>query len=101
MILGTSKSSSGAGGAEGVQDYYGADGEGDYGREGGDQHQGWVQVEDVGENGGYGEDYACGVQEEWGARRGLRRRGLGCGAEFGTTIVTEVGTKIGAEAALQ
>jgi hypothetical protein len=85
MILGTTKSSSGAGFAEGVQDDYAADGEGDYGGEGGDQRQGWVQVEDVGEDCGYGEDYACGIQAEWGARRGLRgrrlRRGAGVGAE--------------------
>jgi hypothetical protein len=47
-----------AGFAEGVQDYYGAEGEGDYGGQSGDQHQGWVEVEDVGEDGGYGEDYA-------------------------------------------
>jgi len=32
----------GAGGAEGFQDYYGADGEGDYCGQCGDQHQGWV-----------------------------------------------------------
>jgi len=61
---------SGAGFAEGFQDYYGADGEGDYGGEGRDQHYGWAEVEEVGENGGYGEDYACGVQAEWSAGGG-------------------------------
>jgi len=63
-------------------------------------------VEDVGEDGGYGEDYACGVQAEWGARRGsLRGRGLRGGAEVGRLVGIEIGmkirTKIGAEAALQ
>ena len=100
------RSVSGAGGAEGFQDYYCAEGEGDYGGQGGDQHEGWVQVEDVGEDGGYGEDYACGVQAEWGARRGsLRGRGLRGGAEVGRLVGIEIGmkirTKIGAEAALQ
>jgi hypothetical protein len=72
--------------AEGFQDYYAADGEGDYGGEGGDQRQGWVEVEDVGEDGGYGEEYACGVQAEWSARRGLRRRGLRRGAGAGVGV---------------
>jgi hypothetical protein len=84
----------GAGFAEGFQDYYGADGEGDYGGESSHEHQGWVEVEDVGEDGGYGEGYSEGVQADWSAGGGsLRGRGLGVGAE--------VGTKIGAEAALQ
>jgi hypothetical protein len=77
---------SGAGFAEGVQDDYAADGEGDYGGQGGDQCEGWVQVEDVGEDGGYGEEYACGVQAERGARRGLRRRRLRCGAGVGAEV---------------
>ena len=42
--------------------YYAAEGERDYGGQGGDQHEGWVQVEDVGgEDGSDGEQYACGV----------------------------------------
>jgi hypothetical protein len=55
-------------------------------------------VEDVGEDGGYGEEYSGGVQAErdvGGA--GLRRRRLGCGVEVGA----KVGTEIGAEAALE
>jgi hypothetical protein len=45
-----------AGVAECVQDDYGADGEGDYGGEGGDEEDGGVEVEDVGEDGGGGEE---------------------------------------------
>jgi hypothetical protein len=52
---------SGAGLAEGFQDYYAADGEGNHGGQGGDEHYGWAEVEQVGENGCYGEDYACGI----------------------------------------
>ncbi len=52
---------SGAGFAEGFQDDYAADGEADYGGQGGDQHYGWAEVEEVGEYGGYGEGYAQGV----------------------------------------
>ena len=64
---------SGAGFAEAFEDYYGADGEGDYGGEGGDQHYGWAEVEEVGEYGCDGEGHACGVEAEWSAGgRGLR-----------------------------
>lgn len=56
--------------AEGVEDGGGADGEADYGAQGGDEHGVGGPVEDVGGEGGEGEGYAYHVEPEGGADGG-------------------------------
>ena len=55
--------------AKGVQDGHAADGETNYGSQGGDQQDGGAEVKDISEDGGDGEDEAEYVEPERGADR--------------------------------